>query len=53
VHANGGSRIKRSGWRIAKLEEEASGILGGNWWRCREEVGGFFDSKEGDVELIF
>jgi hypothetical protein len=37
VHDDGGSQMERSGWRFAKLQEEANGILGSNLWRCRKD----------------
>jgi hypothetical protein len=32
VHGNGGSRIELSGWRFAKLEEEANRIVATLLW---------------------
>ncbi len=37
MHDDDGRRIERGGWRFARLQEEANGILGGNLWRRREE----------------
>jgi hypothetical protein len=45
VHDDGGSRMEWSGWRFAKFQEEANGILGSNLWRRREDRSILGDNK--------